>query len=464
MLYLHNDLTGQHERFVAIEPPSVRMYHCGPTVYNYAHIGNLRSYVFADILRRTLEHEGYTPTQVINITDVGHLTDDEDQGEDKVETQAQREHKTADEITRYYTDAFLQDLYELNVRTEGTRFPRATHHISEQIDLIRHLEKKGYTYTTDDGVYFDTAQFSEYGKLGQLDTTGNEEGARVDVNEQKRNPTDFALWKFSPQDMQRQQEWDSPWGIGFPGWHIECSAMAMELLGETLDIHTGGIDHIPVHHNNEIAQSECATGKPFARYWLHNAFVDMKGTKMAKSEGNIVTLRTLKEAGIHPLAYRYWLLTAHYRSPISFDEETVKGAGRALARLADQLADMPTGGSISPAHQQQITDALRNDLDTPRVIAAMWETLGDQNMPSADKRATVEHAIALLGIDPYELRSPTLPKNDLPRTVSDLVEKREEARTQKDFAQADILREQIQDHGYDVQDTESGPRISKREL
>lgn len=460
MLHLYNTLNNKKEPFEPITPGQVRMYNCGPTVYNYAHIGNLRPYVFADTLRRALEHHDYDVTQVINITDVGHLTDDEDQGEDKVESQARREHRTADEITAYYTDAFFRDLAMLNITTDGTTFPRATNHIDEQIELIRSLEQKGYTYTTSDGVYFDTSRFAEYGKLGQLDTSGIEEGARVAANTEKRNPTDFALWKFSPADQQRQQEWESPWGTGYPGWHIECSAMSMKYLGETFDIHTGGVDHIPVHHNNEVAQSECATGTAFARYWLHNEFVDMSGFKMAKSEGNVLTLDTLHEEGIHPLAYRYWLLTAHYRTPISFTFEAVRGAQQALRRLASRIAQLPDGGEERADVMEEVEAALDDDLDTPRMIALMWEKLSDKSvLADADKKATAQRIMTLLGIDAYQVRQESITHDQLPQDIQEMMSERESARTEKDYQRADAIRDTLIEHGYSIEDTPDGPRI-----
>jgi cysteinyl-tRNA synthetase len=263
---LYNTATRNLEDFAPLDPPTVTMYTCGPTVYNYAHIGNLRAYVFADVLRRTLELNGYNVRQIMNITDVGHLVSDDDEGEDKMEVGAQREGKRAKDIAAEYTQAFMDDLSLLNIKG-AEAYPRATEHIPEQIALIKELEAKGFTYIISDGVYFDTAKFPDYGKMARLDIAGQREGARVEANTDKRNSTDFALWKFSPKDGEkREQEWESPWGIGFPGWHIECSAMSMKYLGETLDIHTGGVDHIPVHHTNEIAQSEAATGKQFVRF------------------------------------------------------------------------------------------------------------------------------------------------------------------------------------------------------
>jgi len=461
MLTLYNSLTNQKEPFEPLDPPVVRMYNCGPTVYQYAHIGNLRAFVFADTLRRALRHSGFTVDQVMNITDVGHLTnDDTDSGDDKIEREARKQHKTAAEIAQFYTDAFFSDLHRLHIDIESIRFPRATDQIAHQIAMIKQLEEKGVTYQTTDGVYFDTATAADYPRLGTVDTAGMQEGARVDVNTEKRQPADFALWKFADPANNRLQEWDSPWGRGFPGWHIECSAMATEFLGPTIDIHTGGIDLQFPHHANEIVQTETATDKPFARFWVHSQHVSLKGAKMAKSDGNIITLSDLADQGIHPLAYRYWLLTAHYRSPISFDVETVKGVQTALRRLADQLSAAPHGGTVTQTYAERVTAACNNDLDTPRMIATLWEVTADNNLSDADRRATAEHILALLGIDISQLGTTTLARDELPDEVAQLVQEREEARQSQNFDRADELRDQIYDAGYQVEDTSQGPQLT----
>lgn len=456
-IYLFNTLTNKKDLFVPLKPSEVSMYHCGPTVYNFAHVGNLRSYVFADILRRTIELNGYKVHQVINITDVGHLVGDGDQGNDKVEEEARKTAKSAKQITDFYTNAFFDDLKKLHIEIEQTVFPRATEHITEQINLIKKLHGLGYTYKISDGIYFNTAKFKAYGKLGNINLKGLEEGARIGVNAEKKNPTDFALWKFSPKNEKREQEWLSPWGIGFPGWHIECSAMSMKYLGETFDIHTGGIDHIPVHHNNEIAQSECATGKPYVKYWLHNAFVNVPSGKMAKSVGNHIRLGELETRGVHPLAYRYWLLTAHYRSQITFSFEALDGASRAYTRLIRMLSELPKGGTIHTGYKEKFKKAVSDDLDTPKALALMWDLLKDTSVSNADKKATVEFFDSVFGLALAEAKHE---KTLIPELVLELVEKREEARMGKDFVAADTLRKQISDAGYEVKDTDSGPKIS----
>ena len=349
-LYLYNTLTRQKEEFVPIRPGEVGLYTCGPTVYNFAHIGNLRTYIFEDVLKRVLAFNGCAVRHVMNITDVGHLTGDRDMGEDKMEKGAQREGRTAWDIAEFYTRAFKQDIARLNILEPGI-WCKATDSIPEQIDLIRILEQKGFTYKTGDGIYFDTAQFPGYAKLSSQNLDALQEGARVEKNPQKRNATDFALWKFSPAGAKRQMEWDSPWGVGFPGWHIECSAMSMQFLGEQLDIHCGGIDHVDIHHTNEIAQSEAATGKKFFNVWMHGAFLNIQGgKKMAKSEENFLTLENaLIKRGIPPLAYRYAAFQTHYRKPMEYTDESIQAAKNGLEHLFNQVREVAKGGEAPGA-------------------------------------------------------------------------------------------------------------------
>lgn len=462
MLELYNNLSGTKEQFVPLTPPRVRMYNCGPTVYQYAHIGNLRSFVFADTVRRALVANDYEVDQVINITDVGHLTnDDGDSGEDKLEAAAQATKKTAEEIATFYTEAFLADLGRLGVNTDQITFPRATAHVAQQIELIKKLEENGVTYTTEDGVYFDTSTLDTYPQLGSVDVSGIQAGARVEQVAGKRSPTDFALWKFSQPSDNRMQEWDSPWGRGFPGWHIECSAMAMEYLGPSIDIHTGGIDLQFPHHANEIAQSECASGQQFARYWLHSEHVSIKGAKMAKSDGNVITLADLIEADIHPLAYRYWLQTAHYRSPVSFDEEVIRGVQTGLGRLADTLAALPEGGTADSQYAESIRSAMNDDLDTPAVIATLWDAVSDDSLDAAAKRATAEYALSLLGVDWTVFQTAAILIEELPDEIAALVRKREQARTEHNFDRADEIRDTLSEKGYTVNDTPNGPSVTR---
>lgn len=457
---LFNTLSGKIEDFKPIEEKNVRMYNCGPTVYNYAHIGNLRAFIFADTVRRTFEYFGYSVEQVINITDVGHLTSDADSGEDKVEKEAKKEHKTAQEITDFYTKAFFEDIEKLNLNTASTKFPKASEHIQEQINLIEKLVEKDVTYTTSDGIYFDTSKFKDYGKLGKINLAGLEEGARIGVNAEKKNITDFALWKFSKPEEKRQQEWDSPWSKGFPGWHLECSAMAIKYLGETFDIHTGGIDHIPVHHNNEIAQSECATGKPFSNYWLHNAHLNVESGKMAKSEGNFIRLKTLEDEGVHPIAYRYWLLTAHYQSPITFSLEAAKAAQAGLEDLIIKISSLKDLDleSSPEKYRKEIDEALSQNFNTPQAIAAIHKALSDKN---ADKK-TVEIVMKVLdqvlGLKPEELSKLV---SRIPQEIIKKQNTRDELRKAGEFEKADLIRKEIEKQGYIVKDMKDGSVVTR---
>ncbi len=468
-IYLHNTLTGKKELFEPLAPGHVSMYHCGPTVYNYLHIGNLRAYVLADTLRRMFEANGYELKQVINITDVGHLTSDNDEGfgddgEDKVEKMAAKAGKTAAEITAYYTDVFRSDIGEMNIKTEGTLFPKATDHIPEQISLIKELEDKGFAYRISDGIYFDTSRFEGYGKLGNIDIEGLKEGARVEHHGEKRNITDFALWKFSPAGAKRFQEWESPWGVGFPGWHIECSAMSEKYLGKTFDVHTGGIDHIPVHHNNEIAQSEAANGVPLARYWLHGAFVNMQEGKMSKSKDGFVRLKSLEDEGISPIGYRYWLLTARYNSPVQFSIEAVKAADSAYWRLAGMLADLSVDDEIrGVVHMGLLAEALvliNDDLDTPGIIALIWSILKDPSLQPSDKRSTVLAVDSLLGLDLRE-SSDSLMVPTPSAEIQALLDARAVAREAKDWTSSDSIRDQLQELGYAIRDTPNGQAVRR---
>ena len=462
-LKFFNTLSRKKETFKPIHKGKVGIYTCGPTVYQYAHIGNMRAYVMADVLKRTLKHAGFKVNHIINITDVGHLTSDADEGEDKMEAEARREQKSAQDIAQFYTKAFWNDLKVLNIATKSIKFPRASRHIKEQITLIKILEKKGFAYQTSDGIYFDTSKFKNYGKLARLNLKGLREGARIGIHAEKKNVSDFALWKFSPQTGARQQEWESPWGIGFPGWHIECSAMSMKYLGAHFDIHTSGIDHIPVHHTNEIAQSESVTGKKFVNYWIHNEFVNMGGEKMAKSLGNILTLADLEKKGVSPSAYRYWLLTAHYRSPVAFSLNAVHGAGVALQRIVSAIVEASSGGRPVKRIMKKFTEYMSDDLDTPRAIALIWEVLKDEKISPRDKRATIFEFDTVLGLDLKGLVKNTkkMAHVVVPKNIQQLLREREDARTAKDWATADKLRDAIHTLGYEIKDTSEGSQIIK---
>ncbi|MDH4121621.1 MAG: cysteine--tRNA ligase [Deltaproteobacteria bacterium] len=472
-LTLFNTLTRQKEVFVPLVPGRVSLYTCGPTVYADAHIGNLRSYVFPDVLRKTLARLGYQVTQVLNITDVGHLTSDADQGEDKMEAAAAKRGESAWEIAERYTERFLTDLDRLGIARPDV-MPKATGHIAEQIRLIERLEEKGFTYRAEDGVYFDTEQFPEYGQLARLDKDGLREGARVDMGA-KRHKTDFALWKFSPAGAQRQMEWDSPWGRGFPGWHIECSAMAMKYLGETFDIHTGGKDHIPVHHTNEIAQSEGATGRPYVRYWLHGEFLVLGGesdpeqaARMGKSEGNFLRLQEVVERGFDPLAYRYLVLNSHYRKFLHFSWEALKGAETALLglrRLVRQALDdlgqmgnqgesLPTGLPAAGSVQHELLADLCDDLNTPKALATLHVALKNPSVSAQERADLARFADSLLSLGLMDFSR--LADVQAPPEVEELARQRWAARQAKNWGESDRLRDELQERGWLVKDSKEG--------
>lgn len=423
----------------------------------------MRAYVFSDLLRRMMEFNSLEVKQVINITDVGHLVGDESAGEDKIEQEAQKEHKSAKEIADFYLRDFMENVDLLNIRTEGTLFPKATEHIQEQIDLIKILEEKGFTYNTSDGIYFDTSRYDKYSELGQLDLEGMREGARVESNQEKQNPADFALWKFSSPKEQRQQEWPSPWGVGFPGWHIECSAMSMKYLGKHFDIHTGGIDHIPVHHTNERAQSESATGEPFANYWMHVSFITVDGEKMSKSLGNTHRLSDLKDKGFSPLAYRYWLLTGSYRKTVNFTWEALEGAQNAYDRLVSLLAEITnksgSEGNINSAYRGKFVELISDDLNTSQAVALVWDLMKDESVTPADKLATIIDFDRFLGLGFTEaIKEANI---EIPEQIKELATMREQARKDKDYSRSDELRKEINQLGYSVDDTDDGPKIRK---
>lgn len=394
---LHNTLSNSLEEFKPIKQGHVGMYHCGPTVYNYAHIGNLRSYIFADILRRTLEYSKYEINQVINITDIGHLTSDADTGDDKMVKGLKLEGlpltlEGLRQLADKYEKAFKDDLSALNIETPQA-FPRATQYLKQEIELIQRLEENGFAYKLKDGVYFDTAKSEDYGKLGGLTPT-DESVARIGI-EDKRNSRDFVLWKISEDT---HLGFESPWGVGFPGWHIECSAMSRELLGQPFDIHTGGVDHIPVHHNNEIAQSESAHNTKLAHYWLHNEFLNVKDGKMAKSEGNYITLKVLVDKGFTPLAYRYFLLMAHYRTPVTFSWEALEAAQNAYNRLIKFVASLSKVGKINESYKDKFKEKLEKDLNTPQALAVLWGLVKDDKISPEDKLATLFDFDKVLGL------------------------------------------------------------------
>jgi cysteinyl-tRNA synthetase len=452
MLRLHNTLTRTTEDFRPLKKGKVGVYACGPTVYWFAHIGNMRAYVFVDVLRRALELEGFDVKLIMNVTDVGHLTDDADEGEDKMLLAMRREGKTAYDIARFYEAAFLKDLARLNIEP-ASKYPRATDHINDQVKMIKALEKNGYTYKTADGIYFDTSKLKDYGRLSGQKGSEKKAGVRVEMGE-KKNPTDFALWKFSPTDAKREMEWKSPWGVGFPGWHIECSAMSKKYLGIPFDIHTGGVDHIAVHHENELAQTEGAEGKLEANVWMHNEFVTVDGGKMSKSLGNVYTLDDLIAKGFDPLAFRYLCLGAHYRTKLNFTWEALTAAQNALQKLRAEARSLPPAKKAKPS-LEEFTSKIENDLNTPEALAVMWSMLGSDADP-AMKSATLIKMDEVLGLGLAAVIGKPL---EVPPEVMKLVHAREAARKAKDWKESDRLRDEIAAKGFVVEDAAGGGKV-----
>jgi cysteinyl-tRNA synthetase len=457
-----NTLGGKKDRFAPIRPGVVSMYSCGPTVYSPVHIGNLRSQVLADLVARTLSSAGYRVKRVMNITDVGHLVGDADQGEDKMAVGAKAAGASPEEIAKRYAGQFLADIKALNFDTDAMEFPYATDYIQEQVAMVKALEEKGLTYAAADGIYFDTTAFAGYGKLGGVTDEGRAE-ARIHAVAGKKHPHDFALWrKAKVGDLQ---QWDSPWGRGNPGWHIECSAMIRALLGPEIDVHTGGIDLIPVHHNNEIAQSESANGRPLARYWVHGAFLSVDGDKIAKSLGNGITLADVREKGFHPLALRYFFLQASYRTPLSFSWTALSSAAEALNRLWRHAAEIraEAEGKEAPSPEaDRIMATLYDDLSTPQAIGLIWEAIRDEGLSAAEKWGILAGADRVLGLSLARPPKGALPLSmtDLPGDIRKLVGERDAARKAGDFPEADRLRNALHARGYRVDDGPSGTLLT----
>ncbi len=487
-LLLYNTLSRQQELFTPLDNTKIGFYTCGPTVYDYPHIGNLKAYIMWDIVKRSLNFLGYPVYHVMNITDVGHLTSDEDTGEDKMEKGARREGKSVWEIAQFYTDIFFDVLQKTNILPPDV-ICKATEHISEQIALVKLLEEKGFTYKIADGIYFDTSKLADYGKLARLDVEGLQPGTRVELVEGKKNITDFALWKFSYPEgrsfdstrddtaQRRQMEWLSPWGVGFPGWHVECSAMSMKYLGETFDIHTGGVDHIPVHHTNEIAQSEAATGKPFVKYWLHNNFILVDGKKMAKSAGTFYTLQNVLDKGYSARAVRLLFISSHYRQQQNFTFQALdqqEDRLKVLDRFVRELLDVQSVAGEKDAQVEAMLnnvragfrEALEDDFNIPEALSYLAGVLTEVN-PLLQKQQISKSKAAeildwlgeidrVLGILQFAFA------DEMPAEVTALLEKREAARKAKQFAETDRLRDEIAALGYSVKDTPQGQKVEKK--
>lgn len=470
---LYNSLSKKIEEFEPINPPKIGMYTCGPTVYDYVSIGNWRTYTLGDFLLRVLKFSGFEVTYVMNVTDVGHLTGDNegdaDLGQDRMEKASSREQKSAWEIAEFYTQDFIHGLDKLNL-IHPNFIPKATDHIAEQIKMIQSLEANGFTYKTQDGIYFDTSAYekagNKYGQLSDLDKI--KEGARVEVNPQKKDAHDFSLWKFSPQEPKRQMEWDSPWGVGFPGWHIECSAMSTKYLGEQFDIHVGGEDLKSTHHPNEIAQSEAATGKkPFVRYWVHGAFLTVDGRRMGKSLGNAYTLHDIAQKGYDYLSLRYFYLTGHYRKPLNFTWDALEASQKSLERLRSSVIELknPSASERNQLsedklekvdnYRNEFVKALNNDLNMPQALAVMWDVI-KSNIPSEDKLDLLYLFDEVLG---FNMRNMYMEETKIPEELIDLVKKRQEFRKNNNYEKADKIRIQLQQMGWEIIDNGEVPKL-----
>ncbi len=462
-LRFHNTLSGKIEVFTPLSEKEIKIYNCGPTAYDRQHIGNLFPPIVANLIQRTLLVWGYSVQEVNNITDFGHISEDEDT-EDKMTKGLRREGMTLTlphmrALAERYAALFFEDLPLLGVDPGKVTYPRASDYIPEQIAVIKTLEQKGYAYRTSDGVYFDTSKFTNYGELGGIRLSGLKEGARIEHNPQKHTPHDFALWK-----LDTKLGWESPWGLGFPGWHTECVAMIFKILGKQIDIHMGGVDLIPIHHNNEIAQAEAITGKQFVKYWIHNAHITVEGKKVSKSLGNTIYVSDLVDRGLSPSALRYWFLTAHYRTPTNFTWDAIEGANTALSRLRIFFESLATVSHEEP-DQKFMNDfygAFANDLDTPKTIALVWELIKNPDVSAQSKRASLLKADEILGLGLSEPLKSASSSIEVPEAVQALVKEREKARKMKHFAEADKLRSHIEELGYDITDTSEGPRLSPR--
>lgn len=458
---LYNTLTRKKEEFAPLDGKTVRMYSCGPTVYNFAHIGNMRTYIFMDILRRTLRYEGYKVKGVMNITDVGHLLSDADEGEDKMEKAAKEQRKSPYEIADFYTKVFFDDLKKLNIgKPELT--PKATEHIREMLDFVYTLCEKGYGYETSDGIYFDISKFPAYGQLSGINLEDQKAGARVEVNDEKRSPFDFAIWKKAPKEHIMQ--WDSRWGKGYPGWHIECSAMSKKYLGEVFDIHTGGVDHIPIHHENEIAQSYGDSGKNPAKFWMHGEFMLVNNGKMSKKLGNTYLVSQLEEMGYSPMCFRYFCLNTHYRKKLNFTFEGMDGAKTAYARLCALVAKHREGeNDVSDeklaAYRKEFEEDVTDDLNVPGAMGVLWTMLKE---PASRKiYALALEMDKIFGLKLDEAKAEEV-KEEFPAEITAIANERAAARAAKDWGKSDELRAKLDDLGYAVKDTKEGYTLTRK--
>ncbi len=455
-IYLKNTLTRKKETFEPIKKKKLGFYSCGPTVYFYPHIGNMRSYIFNDLIKRIFQYNGYEVKHIMNLTDVGHLTSDGDTGEDKIEVAKRREGKNGWEIAKFYTNIFKNYSQKLNILPPNKYVP-ATSQIKAQIKLIKILDAKGFLYKTSDGLYFDTSKLSDYGKLTGQDLSQIKAGARIEMSEEKKNPTDFSVWKFSPTDKQRDMEWASPWGKGFPGWHLECSVISTKYLGQPFDLHTGGIEHIPIHHTNEIAQSEAAYDKPLANYWVHFEHLLLGQNKMAKSSGQALTLESLHEQGYEPLVFRYFVLQTHYSKKQEFSWEALAAARSGYNNLKNRLLTLPSRGKVVPQYKEKFIEAINNDFNIAQGLAVAWDLLKDEAIAAADKKATWLDFDRVFGLGLKNLQATPIPPE-----IAKLAEERWSAKQTQDWEKADKLRQKIDQCGYIIDDTKDHYTITKK--
>lgn len=463
-LQFYNTITRQKGEFRPLEGNTVRIYSCGPTVYSYAHIGNFRAYIFMDTLRRVLQYNGYALNHVMNITDVGHLESDADEGEDKMEKAARKENKDPYEIAKYYTEVFFRDMERLHIQRPET-IAKATEHIPEMLEFVQGLVKNGYAYETSRGIYFDISKLDQYPVLSNRNIDEQIAGARVDVDEEKRNPYDFALWIKAPEN--HIMKWESPWGLSYPGWHIECSAMGRKYLGDEFDIHTGGIDHIPTHHENEIAQSKGLTGKVPAKCWMHVEFLQVDGGKMSKSLGNTYTLDQLQEKGIEPLAYKLFCFTAHYRTKLNFTFDTALSTQKALNRLREGFLKHQEGtDEVSnekiKEYEDKFLETINDDLNMPAAMGIVWEVVRNQEKSKQYAELLLKFDKVLgLDLENSNKHLEEAKKLELPEEITELLEKRKQARENKDWAMSDQIRDELKEKGYSVKDTKEGMTVEK---
>lgn len=469
--YVYNTMSRKKEKFVPILEGKVGMYTCGPTVYNFAHIGNLRTYIFEDVLKKSLRYLGYEVKHVMNITDVGHLQSDADEGEDKMELGAKRENKSVWEIAKFYENAFLDDCKKLNVETP-TVVCRATEHIDDMINLIKKLEEKGYTYISNGNVYYEIDKFEDYNKLANLSMEELEAGNRVEVDENKKNPLDFVLWFTNSKFKNQIMQWDSPWGRGFPGWHLECSAMSMKYLGERIDIHCGGVDHIPVHHTNEIAQSEGAIGHKWVNYWMHGEFLVLDSGKMSKSKGDFLTVNKLEEEGFDPLVYRYFCLQSRYRKQLLFSFDALKDAEIAYKKLKNKVAALVKDAKEDQrldlekikSYKDKFAEKISDDLNMPNAFTVLWEVVKDNELTSREKCQLVESFDTVLSMNLFEPNGEqNLDSNVDSELVDQLIKERDMARKNKDWSKADEIRDKLNSMNIEILDSKEGTKWKLKE-